>query len=214
MSVTTTTPSEVRNLTTVSAVVSRLQLSSVPDGMEQLVRAASGAIERYCGRIFAYQVYEETINGNDHDILLLTHSPIIGTPTVTTGGSPVTDFTVRDANAGTLHRTVGWARTAWVGWSSGIELDRMASEYPKFVVAYTAGYKLPGEADTTLPPDIEEAAIMTAMQWYRRDKRDSDIASKKVGDLAITYGSDSEVVAAKNHGIPAMARALLPRRLV
>jgi hypothetical protein len=81
-----------------------------------------------------------------------------------------------------------------------------------FTVSYTAGYKLPGETDTTLPPDIEEAAVMTAMQWYRREIRDGDVQSKKVGDLSITYGTAKDT-SLEDHGIPAMARALLPRRI-
>lgn len=210
MSVTVTTASDARQLTSTAAVVGRLQLSSVPAGMDQLVTAVSRAIERFCGRVFAQQTYSETVNGTDWDTLLLTNAPIIGTPTVTCDGSPVVDFTVRDAEAASLHREVGWASAAWVGWDTSIETDRQVSNYPLFTVAYTAGYKLPGEADSTLPPDIEEAAIMTAMQWYRREKRDGDVTTKKVGDLSITYG-DGDV---EHYGVPAMARALLPRRVV
>jgi hypothetical protein len=209
MSVTVTTASEHRQLTTVSAVVGRLSLSSVPEGFDQLVTAVSRAIERYCGRIFAQQTYREIVNGTDSDMLLLSHAPIIGTPTITSDSSPVVDFEVRDSEAGMLYREVGWARAAWIGW--GIETDRIPSNYPNFTIDYTAGYKLPGEADTTLPPDIEEAAIMTAMQWYRRETRDGDITSKKVGDLYITYAGVSDK---DRDGIPAMARALLPRRVV
>jgi hypothetical protein len=150
------------------------------------------------------------LNGTDHENLLLTHAPIVGTPTVTADGSPVVDFEVGDANAGILYREVGWARIAWVGWNHDVEVDRMASGYPLFVVDYTAGYKLPADKDTTLPPDIEEAAIMTAIQWYRRTNRDSDIRIKKVGDLSITYGTEGEEYA----GVPSMARALLPERVI
>jgi hypothetical protein len=187
-----------------------LGLGDIPEGMEQLVLAASRAIERYCGITFAQQTYQETLNGTDHENLLLTHAPIVGTPTVTADGSPVVDFEVGDANAGILYREVGWARIAWVGWNHDVEVDRMASGYPLFVVDYTAGYKLPADKDTTLPPDIEEAAIMTAIQWYRRTNRDSDIRIKKVGDLSITYGTEGEEYA----GVPSMARALLPERVI
>lgn len=211
MSVTVTTASTERNLTTTPAVVGRLGLSETPEGMDQLVLAVSRAIERYCGRVFAQQGYDETLNGSDIDTLVLAHSPIIGTPTILADNSPITDFEVRDAEAGLLYRSVGWARGAWVGWNNDIEIDRLGSSYPAFVISYTAGYKLPGEKDTTLPPDIEEAAIMTAMQWYRRQTRDGDVKAKKVGDLSITYGESEE---ATHHGVPAMARALLPRRVV
>jgi hypothetical protein len=210
VSVVTTTPNQYRSLTTAAAVVARLGLGSTPAYMAQLVLAASGAIERYCGRIFAQQTYDETVNGNDHDVLLLTHAPIVGTPTITADGSPVVDFSIEDAKAATLYREVGWARAAWVGWNDSIETDRMASRYPRFVVSYTAGYDMPEDNTPTLPPDIEEAAIMTTMQWYRAEKRGTDVKSKKVGDLVLTYGGSGE----DHYGIPAMARALLPRRVV
>jgi len=213
MAVTVVTPASERKLTQVATVVARLGLGSTPSYMEQLVLAASNAIERYCGRVFAQQEYSEVLNGNDTDTLALTNAPIIGTPTVACDGSAIVDFEVGDAAKGWLYREVGWARAAWVGWGYDVEQDRLSSRYPLFTVEYTAGYKLPGEDNETLPSDIQEAAIMTVMQWYRRGKRDSDVRSKKVGDLAISYGTVDDN-AELYYGIPSMARALLPRRVL
>lgn len=39
----------------------------------------------------------------------------------------------------------------------------------------------------TLPEDIEEAVLVTVRDWYSAKGRDSQIASKTIGDLSITY---------------------------
>lgn len=212
MSVTITTPAEETMLTTVGAVEEELSGTVSPSKIERKIKAATTAIEKYCGRIFAQQSYQEVINGSDSDILQITHTPIVGTPTVLCDGVAITDFEVRDAEAGWLYRETGWARAAWVDWN--IEATHYDSHYPVFAVSYTGGYKLPGEQDTTLPADIEEACIVTVVQWIKRGKRDLDVKSKKVGDFSLTYGGATDQANIEADAIPSHARALLPRRVV
>ncbi len=40
----------------------------------------------------------------------------------------------------------------------------------------------------TLPEDIQQACAETVKAWYLARNRDADITSKRVGDLAVTYG--------------------------
>jgi hypothetical protein len=212
MGITVQTAATERRLTTVAAVQNELPVSVSPDKIDRRILAASAAIERFCDRIFARQTYVETINGDNSDTLMVTHTPIIGTPTVVSEGLAITDFEVSDAEAGWLFRETGWARGAWVEWN--VESTLIDSRYPQYSVTYEAGYKLPGERDTDLPADIQEACIITVVQMIKRMQRDLDIKSKKVGDLSLTYGGSTDQAGIDEGAIPPMARALLPVRLV
>lgn len=58
----------------------------------------------------------------------------------------------------------------------------------------------------TLPEDVQEAAILTAVQLYRSRGVDSMVASESIGDWSVSY------FAAKAEGkspIPGIAQALL-----
>jgi uncharacterized phiE125 gp8 family phage protein len=219
MAITVTTPATERDLTTMSAVKDTLNITDdTQDALvEAAIKAASAAIEGYCQRTFAKQTYEETVEGHDHPILMVTNTPIIGTPTVTCEGDPVVDFTVEDAEMGTLYRKVGWLAKAWIGWD--VESYRVpGTEVTRYTIEYEAGYTVPGEDDHTLPADIEQAALLTAADWVSKSYHGGgEIKSKKVGDLQIDYQENASIVMARFsgdfHAIPATARSLLSVRL-
>ena len=75
---------------------------------------------------------------------MLSATPIIGVPVIALNGSPLTDFTVEDAVAGTLYRQKGWDWSAQVGWYLS-DYRAPGSEQPDLVVTYTAGYLLPSD---------------------------------------------------------------------
>lgn len=211
MSVTVTTPATVTDLTTVFAVKEALGVSSSKFDkiINRLIEAATSAIEEYVGHVYAKQTYLETVAGSDHPMLMLTNVPVIGTPTILTNSEPVVDFVVQDPDAGILYREVGWARVAWVGW--GIERSTVpGTEELNFDVTYEAGYVLPGQENPTLPGYIEQACVETVVAWYKSQRRDPAVKSKKVGDTTITYG-DVATMGAK--GLPAVARSMLSRRI-
>jgi uncharacterized phiE125 gp8 family phage protein len=213
MSVMITTPAEATRLCLVADVRAALGITdgSADAMLQQIIDAASAAIEDYCGMVFPRQSYQEVVPGSESDILVLSRTPIIGTPVVLADGLPIVDFEVRDADVGFLYREVGWQRSAWIGWN--VEPTRSPLYAPDFTIQYTAGYLLPGEDGCDLPANIRQACVVIAAQWYRRLSRDTDVASKKVGDLALTYktgASGTEV----DQGLPPTARALLPRRIV
>ena len=210
MSITVTTPATETKLTTVAACRAHESIDddANPATIERMIRAASRAIEKYCGRTFARQTYEERIDGNMSRELLLRNSPIIGIPTVLCDSSPVVDFEVGDAAAGILYRTAGWQSTGVSLWfAENTFLPDVNGT--RYTVSYEAGYLLPGEKDSTLDADIEEACIETVAFWWVKDA-DPNVRSHKVDDLAITY---SEGIGASHDAIPPHARSLLPRRL-
>jgi hypothetical protein len=144
---------------------------------------------------------------------MLTMTPIVSVTEILCDSSPVTDYEIHDAAAGTLYRQVGWTQSAWVGWDSE-RYTIPGTGQKMYVVTYEAGYYLPGQTDRNLPHHIEQACIETVVDWYRGSKRDSQVKSKKVGDLAITY--QDAPTATQDEGVtirlPVGARALLSRR--
>ena len=211
MAVTVQTAAEHTNLTSIGEVKRALGVSSSKFDrvIERLIEAATAAIEEWVGHVYAKQTYVETVAGNDHPVLLLTHVPILGTPIVVADSEPIVDFTVRDAEEGSLWRQVGWVMSAWIGWNA--EPTRRQSDMAELhlSVTYEAGYVMPGEEDRDLPKHIEQACVETVVAWYRGQQRDPSVKSKKVGDLALTYGGSDSGSA----GLPATARSLLSRRV-
>jgi len=210
MSATVTVPAPDHMMTTVSAVLAHDAIPSDTDAaeIERLIKAASRAAEKFSGRVFARQTYEEKIDGSNSREMLVKHTPIVGTPTIVCDSSPVIDFEVSDATAGILYREVGWAATGISMWYSERDFVTPVGGR-RYTVTYEAGYLLPGQKDSDLPDDYEQAVIETVVFWLVRNP-DPNVKSHKVDDLAITYG---EGIGGTYDGIPPIARSLLPARL-
>jgi len=213
MAVTVSVAAESTNLTTTGVVKGVLGVSSVKFDVEltRLIGAATSAIEEYVQHVFAKQTYVETVNGSAHPMLMLTNTPIISITSIVCESSPIEDYSIHDAKAGILYRSAGWLMSAWVGWGIESQGPRQGTGDLIYTVTYEAGYVTPGLADSDLPKHIEQACIETVVDWYRSEKRDSKVKSKKVGDLAITYKSADEMPV--DMRLPAGARALLSRRM-
>jgi len=216
MALTIKTPAAERNLTTLSAVHDALGITdtTIDAFLTRVIEASSDAIERYCNRVFARQVYTETIRGSDHPILVLTQTPILAVASVLSDGEPITDYVLDDPDVGSLYREVGWFRNAWIGWATE-PATLPTTEAPTYTVEYTAGYYLPGESGRNLPSAIEQAAILTVSDVFMKSTHGTgNIKSKKVGDLSIEYtqSAEGQFASVEVNAIPAAARSLLPVR--
>lgn len=197
------TPATETKLTTVERLQAELtDLSNAKAA--SVIAEASAAIVRYTGRPFAQEGYEETVAGYGGNYLMLSRTPVVGTPVVLQNAEPITDFTVEEPAAGILRRDAGWAWTAAVGWAL-TEYVVPNSEDPLFKVTYTAGYILPDDPATRdLPEDIERACIDLARAYWLARARDPAVASKRLGDFAISYVDESGV-----GGLPPRVEAIL-----
>jgi hypothetical protein len=208
------TPAVSVLLTTRAAVKTDL---GIPEGdaskdaaLNDLVRDASDSIQREF-QFLCRQTYRETLPGYGNNILQLKRTPIVSVSSITHMGEPIVDFTIEDKDAGHLYRRGGWRWTASVGWNlTGYIIPN--SEHPEFTVEYVAGYLAADQPDSDMPPEIQRAARETVVDWFKRLGRDSDIQSKSVGDLSISYATGD---AAKLDIPPrAMSRLQKWRRLV
>lgn len=125
--------------------------------IERIIRSASAAIVSYCGRPFGREVLTETLPGYGDIHLQLTRTPIVAVSSVIVDSAIYTDYSIADADVGTLYRRGGWGWTVqtYAGLGSlafgaaqdmrlfalGTPLPRQ--EEPAVTVGYTAGYVLP-----------------------------------------------------------------------
>ena len=155
------------------------------------------------------QVYAETVPAYDSRVLMLSRTPIRAvtrifdaTDTGTAVALTSTEYSVDDAHAGFLAR-----ESRWWPWTAPkrVELSEYrlpGTEAPSWYVSYEAGYvgvngttsTIGGTTSTgrTLPEDIEEAVIRKITEWYLGRRANPAVKSKSVGDLAISYRSESD----------------------
>ncbi|MCY1042126.1 hypothetical protein OV208_12445 [Corallococcus sp. bb12-1] len=193
---------------------------AVTPRLESLVTAASRAVAGYCGRVFEYgEGLVEYPAGYGRPLLLLERPPVVLVVGVWEGGVfvPAEEYESHGklADAGMLYRKGGvWPMTARLGGQVVEMVDSFQGESGDagLRVVYDGGFVTPGQRAldasrvVTLPEDVQEATILTAVQLYRSRGVDSMVASESIGDWSVSY------FAAKAEGkssIPGTAQALL-----
>lgn len=206
MTITVLTPATSKRLTTIYAVKEELRLDQddeTPDPhLGRLIDQASAAVERFTARVFAKETVKEELPATGRVTLLLSRTPIGTITSVKIDGDAITDFSIRDADAGVLFRKAEWPTSEF----SGHNIESFLTGETKNIVEvqYDGGYVLPGAEETltpTLPADVERACIETVKGWWLARERDPAIQSEKIGSFwSATY---------KAGEVPDSARALL-----
>ena len=166
MSITVLTPAVSRRVT--DPVTLEEQTGLKGRQAERLIDAVTTAFENYCGRVFAFQRYEERLGSVGGTILQLQHVPLLvdtGTNTIEVihKTNAVDDFEVRDLERGWLFRRKGWAPSHIL--RSGLTIEVM-DEPPAddYTVTYSAGWTMPGEENRNFPVDLEAASWEAILQ--------------------------------------------------
>lgn len=153
MTLTVTTAAASQRLTTRAAVKLALNVTSTADDalFDQLIDQASAAIRSYCHRSFEREAYRETLPGYEGPYLSVRRTPLVAVASIVDSNAAIyTDYSIGEADEGTIYRRAGWTWTAQIGlglngWQRfpryGTPLP--GREEPAFTVAYTAGYLLP-----------------------------------------------------------------------
>lgn len=186
------------DLTTAAIVADALGLAS-SSAVERAVTAASRAIASYCGRTFekgaAIVEYPE---GYGRPLLLLDRAPVVSIASITELGATVAaadyECVGKNAAAGLVYRLRGvWMRT---GRSEGLVTEgsfAYQGSTEGIVATYTAGWVTPGQfaldpqLTLNLPEDVQEAALLAAVAFYRRRGVDPSLASEAIGDWSASY---------------------------
>lgn len=213
------------DLTTADAVAAELGIG-VSDSLRlpRLIHAASDAVRGYTNRDtihYSAAAVEKVTPPLGRPRLLLSRTPIISiTSVVLADGTTLapTDYEVEDTNLGFLWRASGWV---WPGLIRGGLLytdPDMGTERPSITVTFAGGWVTPTQAASTawagparsLPYDLEEATIQTAVALYRRGGMDPSVASESLGDYSVAYRNPNSVIGLGVGGlIPDQARAAL-----
>jgi hypothetical protein len=194
MALTVVTPSAQPYLTTAQTVLEQLGLSGAK--VEWLIKAATHAAERFTGRIFARQTYDETVAGYGDALIELTNTPVVSITSVTSRGTVVTDYILENAQAGWLYRAAAWGTTErrratfGTNWATP---EGFAD--PLTTVRYVGGYLMPGQTGRDLPYDLEQFALLCVQEWYGSLTRDATVSSISLGGDSISYSSGGESTA-------------------
>lgn len=192
--------------------------------VQRVVTAASRAIAAFCGRTFQRGTdIVEYPASYPRRFLLLDRAPIVSITSITEHGSTVdaADYQCigKNAEAGIVYRVNGfWLSTEL--YEQRVTRQVTGSEGRSgdtgITVTYTAGYVTPGQAaldaalTVTLPEDLQEAAIQTAVSMYRARGVDQNIASESIGDWSVSYFAEK---ARAGSVIPGSAQSLLARHV-
>jgi hypothetical protein len=190
-----------RGLTTVAMVKRELGItgSADHDFLEDLILQASAAIEGWCRRVFGREAVTETFRlSAERAVLHLARWPNVALASIGEDGVTLAaDDWELDAATGELWRLDGAdCRVAWPA--------------AKIVVAYAAGYRLPGDPQRDLPEDLERACLETVKaRWFAR-LRDPLIKGEQVqGVASADYWVPS--TGAGDPGLPPSVVGLLQR---
>lgn len=210
------------DLTTIFQVLAEFG-SMTPEQQDWIsfaIQAASRLIEQEANQFFAQQKYRETISGSGSTDLMLARTPILGAPTIlSTDNEVIADFVVEDRDAGILYRRQGWTKD--VSYLPSITSDYLSDvTHPRFIIEYDAGYWLPSfdsamtEDQIRLPPNVEQACVLTLKSWWTKKGRDPNVSWKQVGELAIGYRGDPvQKGDVQTLNLPPEARILIKPRI-
>lgn len=211
------------DLTLPATVATELGVSAGDERLPRLVAVASAAILRHLNRrqLHYAEAYVETLAGHGRPRLVLGLTPVLDVASVTVDGATLeaTGYEVEDAEAGLLYRDGGWPWTGALRGGLPPQNDRGAgSEKAVIAVTYEGGYVTPAQATSagwagparSLPYDLEEAAVQTAVQLYRRGGQQGDIAAESLGDYSVSYRAVSLGGVIPDAVLPLLARYVRP----
>lgn len=156
------------------------------DILNQLIGAASEAVETYCNRKFARTVYTEYHDGRGDARLVLDHRPVVSVTSVhddlnrTFGADSLIlsdDYIVRElAGIIELLRSAATFSSSSAFFSDGQRSVK---------VVYEAGY-------ATIPEDVAHACIILTAALYHRGKQGADAvySENQAGAYAVTYDAN------------------------
>lgn len=190
------------------------------EALTRFIRRGSSRIESYVGRPLLSQVYQAVVPSYGGQLLQLPRYPIgavlrvfDGTDTGTATALSSTEYRTL-ASRGQLQRDAGWG-WSYIAYPDVAPFPEPGQEYPRYLVEFSAGYIPANGKDvsatgdgttttgTTVPYDLQDAAIMVTRSMWLGKGREPGVTSKSVGELSISYSS------APTSGIPDEVAAML-----
>ena len=141
--------------------------------LQQLIDAASEAIERYCCRSFAQAERTEYYNGRGSAWLVLRERPVSEVADLRDDlGRDFDSADPIDADDYTVHDDEGIIRLL-----AGVFQDGSRNVRAR----YTAGY-------ATIPDDLAQACMVLAASWFNTGRQGGDgLKNESLGDYSVAY---------------------------
>jgi hypothetical protein len=191
------------DLTLAATLATELSVSAADSRLPRYISVASAAICGYLNRkqLHYSAAYVEKVAGFARPRLILELTPVISIASITlSDGSVVepSEYSIEDDQAGLVFRSSGWPYTGLIR-PGLVYTDPAAGTEEKVITAtYAGGWVTPYQAVSgparTLPYEIEEACIQTAVSLYRKAGADQSIASEGLGDYSVTYRNANAIV--------------------
>lgn len=161
-----------------------------PDEVTRLITAASAMVESYLKRPkqLLQTQYREYVPGTGGPTIMLSATPIVTILGITLRGQALTEDWTVDPETGIVFRPQGWEYTGRV-WRDIEDTRIPGHDAPEFVVDYIGGYsspEIPGW-EPQLPADIEQATIVTLLQWVQTQTQNLTIQRTRIGDFTQTF---------------------------
>lgn len=214
--ITITTTSTQDLLSTVGDLKAQLEIhdSNNDAVLTGLLHTASERVQKEIGRPVLKQSYTETVRAFGQIDLLVSRRPIIDVLAIWRGSSSggalsSEDFSIEDAEGGIIYGLSGWTWDA--GFSQFLDASPIRGmEHPSYTVTYDAGWVYPGTTNEprTLPHSVEQATLELTKFYYQNLKVNANISEKKIGDVSVRYGSQSQGIS-QTDSLPSSVRILL-----
>lgn len=157
-------------LTTLETVLPLLAGAAEADRaeVERLIRSASARIETYCNRRFGLADHDDVHEVDfPQQYLPLRQFPVVSLTEIFRDGAPQGLAAVKlQVEAGLLSPRHGGR------WQPG-----------EYRITYRAGFVLPDQPNSTLPPDLEDAAIELVRSMWLARERDPHLKSIEIPDI-------------------------------
>lgn len=193
--------------------------------VERVVSAVSRVIANHCGRVFERATVTEYPRSPGRPRLLLSRPPIVSITSITEFGSELdaADYEVECSDAA---KDQGLLLRLNRSWRPVVRTGGLITDIPDtyagrsddlgITAVYTGGFITPGQVAldvvtypaTTLPEDIQEAAIQAAVQLYRQRGSDPNVASESLGDWSVTYAGTNTAIG-RGGALPEKVQAML-----
>lgn len=195
--------------------------SAKDDSIRRYINFATGAINKYCNRVFARAtVTDEKHKGFGVPFLIVKRPPLVSITSVSFGDVALdaADYEIHgDGGSGMIYLVSRTIDTALNRPDIAQDRDPGTERY-MYKTTYVGGYIGRHQARSggpyagqtvDMPPDVEHAALLTVVTRYRKQGRDPTVHREWIGDASKTYGGNLGPHEASVLGLPVEAALML-----
>lgn len=178
-------------LTKLDTVKAELEITggTKDDFLNTLIAQVSSEISTETGVILGEETVTETLGSNGFYTMILSRRPVTLITEVKFDGTVITatEYSIQNANAGLVFRSLEWASTLQVVQNI-TRTNIPGSEKKLWSFKYVGGFNLPDNASPNLPGVWERLCIdMVKLRFFMR-KKNPALTAETLADHSETFG--------------------------